>query len=223
MKTILKETAKLFLLLSLIFMVGCDSEDEDISYTPNTNTTSVNPYGKWKRGDGVNGYLKFAGSVATTCNNGTSTTGTFNASEPSMTFVVQGETIKFPLQFKANNSLLVGVPQQAITTNNATLYYRSEQFPCGGGNGGGSSTTGNVMFWKSSDLGCGAITVTLNGQSSSMSGYYPSGTPNCGASYSANFTLPVGTYNFTASCTSYNWSGSVTVSADGCSKMRLYI
>lgn len=85
-----------------------------------------------------------------------------------------------------------------------------------------SSTDGNVLFWVSSDLGCGKITVSINGKSGTISQYYSSGNPNCGDSGNANFTLPVGTYEFTASCSDNIWESTITVTAGGCSKMRLY-
>ncbi len=99
--------------------------------------------------------------------------------------------------------------------------------PSSGGGGGSSSnnpppsSTGNAMFWTSSDLGCGQISVTCAGQSGTISSYYSSTTPNCGASGCANFTLPAGTYNFSASCTSKTWNGSITVTTGSCSRIRL--
>ena len=231
MKKLLTKTAKLFFIVALTFMASCESEEASTDL--GDNDPGVNPYGNWVRGDGQDSYLKFGTGTVSNCSNGNLTVGTFNASEPSMTYVVQGEVIKFPLKFNSNNSLLVGVPDQAVDTNTAMIYYRSEDFPCDGGGGGGSgggtgggtgggSTTGKVLFWTSSDLGCGVINVSINGSSGSIAGYYSSGSPECGASYGANFTLTAGTYNFTASCSSYNWSGTVSVTANGCSRMQLY-
>ena len=91
----------------------------------------------------------------------------------------------------------------------------------GGGGGGTGGTSGNAMFWTQSDLGCGTISVTLNGSGGSISSYYSSGAPSCGASGCANFTVPAGTYTFTASCSGQTWDGNITVSAGGCSKMKL--
>jgi hypothetical protein len=89
------------------------------------------------------------------------------------------------------------------------------------GGGGTTETTGQVMFWTQNDLGCGTITVNVAGNGGSITGYYSSGAPSCGAAYGANFTLPAGNYSFTASCSSYNWNGNVTVTAGGCFKMQL--
>lgn len=92
----------------------------------------------------------------------------------------------------------------------------------GGGGTGGGTTNGNVMFWTQSDQGCGNISVTLYGQSGTISSYYSSGAPSCGGSGCANFSIPAGTYSYSASCQGYTWSGSVTSTAGGCFKMRLY-
>gem|GEM_PF-1278841 len=86
--------------------------------------------------------------------------------------------------------------------------------------GGGGSTTGQALFWLASDLGCGNINVTVAGQSKAISTYSTSGTPACGAG-GATFTLAPGTYAYTASCTGENWSGNVTITANGCSKIQL--
>lgn len=94
----------------------------------------------WSRNDGQRtAYISFEGSVARTCVNGAVTVGTYNASEPSMTFVISGNTIKFPLKY-SGGKLIVGVPDQAINTNNATEYVKSNDFPCGGGSGSGNGS-----------------------------------------------------------------------------------
>ena len=87
-------------------------------------------------------------------------------------------------------------------------------------NNSGSTGNGSVLFWISSDLGCGNIKVTINGSTNYISSYY-SASPSCGASGCANFTLPIGSYNYTASCDSYTWSGTVKSTSNGCSKMQL--
>ncbi len=104
-----------------------------------------------------------------------------------------------------------------------TTWYRDGGSSGSGSGGSGSSGNGNgsAMFWLASDLGCGNITVTCNGVSKAVSGYYSSGAPDCGASYSATFDLKPGTYSFTAACSSLDWDGSITVKAGACSKMQL--
>lgn len=91
----------------------------------------------------------------------------------------------------------------------------------GTGGTGTGTTTGQIMFWTASDQGCGNITVTVSGSSGVISKYYAS-RPSCGASGCATFTLPAGTYSFTASCSKYTWSDSgLTVTAGGCFTMQL--
>ena len=91
-----------------------------------------------------------------------------------------------------------------------------------GTSGNGGTSNGQAMFWISSDLGCGNISVSLNGTSRSISSFYSSGTPGCGASGCATFTLAPGTYSYTASCSGYSWTGrTVTVSSNGCSTIQL--
>lgn len=88
---------------------------------------------------------------------------------------------------------------------------------------GGGNTTGGVKFWTNQDYGCGFITVNLNGVgSSTISGYYGI-TPDCTIDgYGGNFNdLLPGNYSYTASCQGYNWSGIVTISANGCFKLQL--
>ena len=85
-----------------------------------------------------------------------------------------------------------------------------------------TTTTGKATFWISSDLACGPITVTCNGSTGSITSYYTSGTPACGASGCASFTLNPGTYTYSGKCSSKTWSGTVTVSSNGCSTIRFY-
>lgn len=91
------------------------------------------------------------------------------------------------------------------------------------GSTGGSSggTTGSATFWVSSDFSCGSITVSVSGQGKTISSYYSSGAPSCGASGCANFTLASGSYSFSASCSGHTWQGTINVTSGGCSKMQL--
>jgi hypothetical protein len=90
-----------------------------------------------------------------------------------------------------------------------------------GGSGSGSANKGQVMFWASSDLGCGNITVSCNGSSAQVSAY-SSTAPSCGTIGAATFSLSPGTYNYSASCTGgLTWSGTATVTANGCNKIQL--
>jgi hypothetical protein len=214
MKKLNSTIIKTLLLLFLAIGASCEGEEESPTLQ---NDETTNYYGSWKR-NGMETYVKFEGSTATTCSpDGVQTVGTFNSSAPSMTFVIQGETITFPLDF-SGNTLLIGVPDQAIDTNTAQYYSRSDNFPC---DGGGGNEDGTLMFWVESDFGCGPISVTVNSHGGgTITGYYAT-APDCGASSSANFSLPAGTYRYSASCSEYTWDGSVTIAQGQCFKMRL--
>ncbi|HET8886076.1 MAG TPA: hypothetical protein VFM70_06960 [Salinimicrobium sp.] len=228
MSKFLQISGKFFFLGLLIFStLSCEPEEDsytDDGYSGGDNGSGY--YGNWKRNDGsINTYVKFYGTTAVTCNNGTETYGSFDSSEPSMTYNIEGNIIKFPLQFDGDN-LLVGVPNQALETHNASPYIRTSGYctSSGDGNGDGNGNgdgDGNLMFWTQSDLGCGMISVEISNYSGTISSYYSGGAPSCGASGSANFTLPEGNYSFSASCSGYTWNGSVSVSSGGCSKMEL--
>ena len=64
-------------------------------------------------------------------------------------------------------------------------------------------------------------TVLINGQSAVVSGYFPNSDATCGETGTANFTLPAGNYNYTASSADFNWSGTVTVYGNQCSTALL--
>lgn len=81
--------------------------------------------------------------------------------------------------------------------------------------------SGEGMFWIASNLGCGNITVTIGGTSKLITGYYNTTIPDCTASGAATFNLTPGTYSYTASCTGLSWSGSITITANGCTKIQL--
>lgn len=85
---------------------------------------------------------------------------------------------------------------------------------------GGTSTTGQGMLWIASDLGCGNITVVCNGINRTISNFYAT-SPTCGASGCATFDLSPGSYTYSASCTGKTWSGTITITAGGCSAVRL--
>lgn len=83
-----------------------------------------------------------------------------------------------------------------------------------------NNINGQAIFWVSSDFGCGNITVICEGITKQITGYYGS-APSCGASSSANFTLPKGSHSFSASCSNKTWSGNITVTANTCSAFQL--
>lgn len=217
MKKFYSTIIKTFLLAVVAVSLSCESEDpkpEDF-----TNDPGSDYYGSWKR-DGVDTWVKFEGSTATTCGATGQEVGTFDASEPSMTFVMNGETITFPLEF-SGDTMWMGVPGQYVDTNVAARYTRSSTF-CGDDDGGGSGDGGEITFWIQNDLGCGNIYVTLEGQGSGTITSYYSSSPSCGASGCANFSVPAGTYTFSASCDGYTWNSTISVTDGQCSKMQLY-
>ncbi len=61
------------------------------------------------------------------------------------------------------------------------------------------------------------MTVNIGGKTGSITSYY-STSPSCGASGCAIFTLPIGSYSYSASSTFglSTWSGTVTVTKNGC-------
>ena len=81
--------------------------------------------------------------------------------------------------------------------------------------------TGQATFWTKSDLGCGIIKVTINGQIQQISSYYTGGVTSCASSGCANFTLPPGTYNYTASCQNLTWTNTIVITSNGCNKVQL--
>lgn len=83
---------------------------------------------------------------------------------------------------------------------------------------------GKAIFWYNAD-GDNAI-VTIAATSGNLTGavdgdYYYTAAPACGAPYCANFTLPVGTYTYTATSSSNNWSGTISITKNGCTATLL--
>ena len=84
---------------------------------------------------------------------------------------------------------------------------------------GGCIDKGKVTFWNDYISGS-HISVTINGATESMVTEYTS-EPNCDATGCANFSLCPGTYNYTAISSTGSWGGTVTVTENGCIKVRL--
>ena len=84
---------------------------------------------------------------------------------------------------------------------------------------GSCQYNGKATFWYDS-YGTTA-TVWMGGQSAQITVYYSSGMPACGDAGCANFILPTGTYNFSASSTFSTWSGQVTIDKNGCDLILL--
>ena len=138
-----------------------------------------------------------------------------------------GNTIVFDAQYGLPNAQITRIGSQvefyypSVSVSLPTMYssgsWRGE---CTNLEGGGSGE-GQATVWIQSDLGCGNITVSIGGQTQVITGYYSGGAPGCSASGCANFSLPPGTYGFTASCSSYDWDGTVTITEDGCYQLKL--
>ncbi|MES3016943.1 MAG: hypothetical protein V4721_04160 [Bacteroidota bacterium] len=77
-----------------------------------------------------------------------------------------------------------------------------------------------AMFWIETDLGCGVITVTCNGVSKDITGYFAS-EPSCGSAKSATFDLVAGNHNYTAKCSGKTWTGTITVKDGQCNAFKL--
>ena len=81
--------------------------------------------------------------------------------------------------------------------------------------------TGTATFWV--DSAANNIKVTIGTGSSHITAAFPTTTPVCGTTGCASFTLPAGTYSYTAiTAANIGYSGSVTVKGDSCSLIRLY-
>jgi len=65
--------------------------------------------------------------------------------------------------------------------------------------------------------------VNINNQSANITANYQNGSPACGinATGCANFTLPVGSYPYTASSSLTSWNGTVVVNGSGCQDVLL--
>jgi len=84
-----------------------------------------------------------------------------------------------------------------------------------------TSNLGQVIFWESAQSACqNATNVTINGVTKQITSTYSS-TPQCGSSGGAAFSLPPGTYNYSATCSGSTITGSVTINANQCSTKQL--
>jgi hypothetical protein len=82
--------------------------------------------------------------------------------------------------------------------------------------------TGDGIFYTSQDFGCGPVKVSVGGSlAGSITVYYTSGTPECGATGCVTITKDPGSYGFTAECGSYTWHGTITIVKGQCTKYHL--
>ena len=79
---------------------------------------------------------------------------------------------------------------------------------------------GDVTFWQQTGSGFGITVLEIDGITSDISSEYTF-PPDCGSSGCAVFNnLETGTYNFSATDGTNNWTGAITVS-EGCLKREL--
>jgi hypothetical protein len=125
----------------------------------------------------------------------------------------------------AGSHTFSGSSQSGAVTWNFTFTITEDQclprsLTYSGGGGGGS--TGTAVFYLNQNSPGGTVTVNCGGQTKYITTYF-AGAPGCNNANAANFTLPVGTYNYTAQSNTQNWSGTVTVPANTCSQNLLNI
>ena len=85
-----------------------------------------------------------------------------------------------------------------------------------------SAATTQVVFFVKQDCGVGTITVTVNGSTQTITKFFATGTPACGAAGAATFTLPAaGTYLLSAKGGTTTWNDSFTVTAGTCNAFSL--
>jgi len=80
----------------------------------------------------------------------------------------------------------------------------------------------NLTFWTASNCSPNPITVTINGQSSIMSDYFPNVVPGCGTQGCANFNLGAGSYSYSATNGDTTWTGTVSVDKGSCTLQQLF-
>lgn len=177
----MSKNAIIFFLLAG-WLVSCEKYSDDLNNSSSnssgsgSNTSSGN---HWRRSDGVNTTLSFSGSTARACTNNAETIGTYNASEPSMTFAVNGQNIKFPLRFVNSNTLIVRVPSQATNTHEDVTYTRIDSYSCGSSSGGGTTAappTGNFRLRVYAPVGGCANATGITSFRGSLRGYWYSST-----------------------------------------------
>ena len=81
---------------------------------------------------------------------------------------------------------------------------------------------GRVIFWLEKDLICGSIKVTIKDSTKYVTTYVKSGQVGCDvASNGAIFSLPQGSYTYSASCSRYKWDGTIDIIAGQCTNFKL--
>ncbi len=112
-------------------------------------------------------------------------------------------------------ALVACIRPSGCTDLNATnfdpdAFYDDGSCTYGNGNGNGSY---NVTFWNN-QTSVGVITVNIGGYSSQIT--YSAEPSSCGDSRCANFSLPPGTYIFTATATTGEYWSRDCDATNGC-------
>jgi hypothetical protein len=84
-----------------------------------------------------------------------------------------------------------------------------------------TSTKTQVVFFVTQDCGYGDITTVVNGDTQVISKYFANGTPACGQSGTATYTLAAGKYLLSAHGGTVKWNDSFTVIANQCNAYSL--
>ncbi len=79
----------------------------------------------------------------------------------------------------------------------------------------------NLTFWMMANCTNSNITVTIDGQTSQITAFYPGGQPSCTAYGCASFNLPAGTYAYKATAADTTWQDTVIVPRSGCRMQQL--
>lgn len=88
--------------------------------------------------------------------------------------------------------------------------------------------TGKIIFFSAQDINCGLITVTMvdRGSGTLDSVKLPSSVVSCQDTHASMLyfnNLPQGNYSFTATCTGYTWSETITLGNETCYSRALTI
>jgi len=80
----------------------------------------------------------------------------------------------------------------------------------------------NLTFWTATNCSPNPITVTVDSQTAVMTEFFANTIPACGAQGCANFSLPTGTYTYSATNGDTTWTGSVSVTKGGCTMQQFF-
>lgn len=87
------------------------------------------------------------------------------------------------------------------------------------------TATGTIAFWQDGKPAYGLTTVTIREESKEVTRDITAGTPSCFTPGCACFTLPVGTYQYSAKEAfpgTATWAGTVTLTEGCCLTVELH-